>query len=71
MRAARRGCAKAALLLKTRARLNLSQRLPSKRGRAERRMRARIRSLMRDKNKRTSIVTTVTPHHPAFRTQWF
>jgi hypothetical protein len=34
-------------------------------------MRARIRSLMRDKNKRTSIVTTVTPHHPAFRTQWF
>jgi hypothetical protein len=34
-------------------------------------MRARIRSLMRDENKRTNIVTTVTPQHPAFRTQWF
>jgi hypothetical protein len=34
-------------------------------------MRARIRSLMRDKNKRTSKVTTATPQHPAFRTQWF
>jgi hypothetical protein len=67
----RRGCAGAALLLETRARLKTSTAITLKRGRAERRMRARIRSLMRDENKRTSIVTTVTPQHPAFRTQWF
>ncbi len=33
-------------------------------------MRERIRSLMRNENKRTSVVTTVTPLHPALRTQW-
>ncbi|RTL73641.1 MAG: hypothetical protein EKK36_13950 [Bradyrhizobiaceae bacterium] len=63
--------APAALLLETRARLNASNAITLKRGRAERRMRERIRSLMRDENKRTSRVTTGTPHHPAFRTQWF
>ncbi|CEG07345.1 hypothetical protein BN961_00734 [Afipia felis] len=63
--------APAALFFETRARLNASTAITLKRGRAERRMRARIRSLMRDKNKRTSRVTTGTPHHPAFRTQWF
>jgi len=63
--------APAALLLETRARLKPSTANALQRGRAERRMRARIRSLMRDENKRTSIVTTVTPPHPAFRTQWF
>jgi len=31
----------------------------------------RIRSLVRKYKKHTSIVTTVTPPHPAFRTQWF
>jgi len=34
-------------------------------------MRERIRSLVRKSEKHTSVVTTVTPHHPAFRTQWF
>jgi len=32
-------------------------------------MRERTRSLMREKQKRTSVVTTVTPRHPAFRTR--
>jgi hypothetical protein len=31
----------------------------------------RIRSLVRKSEKHTSMVTTVTPKHPAFRTQWF
>ncbi len=34
-------------------------------------MRVRIRSLVRKVKKHTSVVTTVTPQHPAFRTQWF
>jgi hypothetical protein len=34
-------------------------------------MRERIRSLVRTVQKHTSVVTTVTPQHPAFRTQWF
>ena len=33
-------------------------------------MRERIRSLVRKVKKHTSVVTTVTPHHPAFRTRW-
>jgi hypothetical protein len=33
-------------------------------------MRERIRSLMRNENKRTSVVTTATPLQPALRTQW-
>jgi len=33
-------------------------------------MRKRIRSLVCKSGKHTSVVTTVTPFHPAFRTQW-
>jgi hypothetical protein len=46
-------------------------RLEKSKGRTERRVPNAPAAWYAKKNKHTSIVTTNTPVHPAFRTQWF